>query len=435
MSKKRIMRAFKINEISAVDKPAQAGARAMLMKRDDTKVEDESLIAKGAMLTSSIEGHSHLIYCLEDSGGSTSYSQMIGEPHGHTHPYVITNEGKVIIGEAEGHTHEIVAFGKVTNKKNEDDKEFGPGDYAYVGDIEKTESWKLRLTDIPGGTPDPRTVSAAVAALSKLDDLSEEELTAVTHRVSKAWLDANPEKTQDELPDILKAKKLKTSKKEIDMTKEEMEAILAKKDAELTKANQIASLSDVEKAHYNTLADADKETFLAKSADDRKSIIKNLSDSNPVVYKSVDGHEFRKNDDPRLVSMAKSADENAKVAKAATEALDNANLQKRALEEFKNLPGTAEEKAALLKSIDGIADEAVRKSALAAVKAGDNALSGAFVRKGATNGSTVESGSPTDELDKMAKKYAEENKVNYHKAYDVVTQTEEGRKLYQQTLN
>ncbi|QOZ25294.1 hypothetical protein [Bradyrhizobium sp. CCBAU 51753] len=34
---KRIMRAFKMNEISAVDRPAQAGARMTIMKRDDTE--------------------------------------------------------------------------------------------------------------------------------------------------------------------------------------------------------------------------------------------------------------------------------------------------------------------------------------------------------------------------------------------------------------
>jgi len=31
---KRIMRAFKISEVSAVDKPAQEGARMVIMKRD-----------------------------------------------------------------------------------------------------------------------------------------------------------------------------------------------------------------------------------------------------------------------------------------------------------------------------------------------------------------------------------------------------------------
>ena len=35
-TKKRIMREFRIDEISAVDKPAQKGARMTIMKRDDT---------------------------------------------------------------------------------------------------------------------------------------------------------------------------------------------------------------------------------------------------------------------------------------------------------------------------------------------------------------------------------------------------------------
>ena len=39
MAKRRVMRTFKLSEISAVDNPAQAGARMVLMKRDEPKME------------------------------------------------------------------------------------------------------------------------------------------------------------------------------------------------------------------------------------------------------------------------------------------------------------------------------------------------------------------------------------------------------------
>jgi hypothetical protein len=39
---RRIMRKFKINEISACDRPAQAGARAVIMKRHDEGFEKMS---------------------------------------------------------------------------------------------------------------------------------------------------------------------------------------------------------------------------------------------------------------------------------------------------------------------------------------------------------------------------------------------------------
>lgn len=81
MTKKKIMRAFKINEISVVDRPAQSGALMSIMKRDSGDI-----VTKGSVLTTDDEGHAHLIYCLAEGGGTTSYSQMPGEDQGHSHP-------------------------------------------------------------------------------------------------------------------------------------------------------------------------------------------------------------------------------------------------------------------------------------------------------------------------------------------------------------
>src|SRR5690606_13780440 len=157
-----------INEISAVDVPAQEGARMVLMKRA-TGIEDEDLLEKGAILLTSEKGHAHIIYSLEEGGGQTSYNEMTDEEgdYGHSHPYVITDEGKIIVGEARCHTHEVQAFGKNLPTKTEKKKKFNPGDYAYVGDVTKTDTWKLRLTDTPGGEADPQSVDAAVTALGK----------------------------------------------------------------------------------------------------------------------------------------------------------------------------------------------------------------------------------------------------------------------------
>lgn len=350
---KRIMRAFKIDEISGVDKPAQTGAKSVIMKRANEAIN------KGAVLTSNDDGHSHLIYCLDESGGTTSYSQMVNEESGHSHPYVITAEGEIVIGEAEGHSHKALVFGKVEE-----------------------------LTDIIKNL-----------TLTKENPMTKEEIEALN------------KKHADEL-----AKK---------------DAAIAKNVAELTKANQIAALNDVQKAHYNSLPEADKATFLAKSDDDKNAILKNLEGANPVVYKAADGSEFRKNDDPRLVAMAKSADDNAKIAKAATEKFEKAELEKRAVEIFKNSPGTAEQKGAMLKALESIPDEGIRKAALESAKAGDNALAAAYTRKGAGGGKDVDNTAAT-QLETLAKKYEADNKVPYAKAYDAVIQTQEGAKLYEQ---
>lgn len=113
--KRRIMRALKINEISAVDTPAQQGALATIMKRhepqDDIPDNGQNQVAKRAALTTSVDGHSHIVSLDYGNGeinaGETSYVD------GHSHPWVRREDGTIMIGEARGHTHGVAEFGKV----------------------------------------------------------------------------------------------------------------------------------------------------------------------------------------------------------------------------------------------------------------------------------------------------------------------------------
>lgn len=94
--------------------------------------------------------------------------------------------------------------------KTEDGKKFPASDYAYVEDPSSPSTWKLRLTSTPGGDPDPRIVGAAVAALGKGFRGNKVELPAdakpkVVAKVRAAWLKANPDKTEQDLPSVLKA--------------------------------------------------------------------------------------------------------------------------------------------------------------------------------------------------------------------------------------
>lgn len=206
---------------------------------------------------------------------------------------------------------------------------------------------------------------------------------------------------------------------------------------QLAAANAIAALNDAEKAYHAKQDDAGKAAFLAKSAEDRKAVLdevaKAANDADPVVYKALDGTEFRKSDDARLVAMAKSADadrkENAELRKKAADA----DLRKRATDLLPNLPGTVETHMALLKSVDGITDEKEREAALTALKGQNAAMAHAFVAKG--HGGSPAQGSSDDQLDQLAKKHAEDNKMSYAKAYDAVLQTPEGQDLYNKSLN
>lgn len=106
--RRRIMRAFKIDELSAVDRPAQEGARVAIMKRDggdDRRSEVAELLKRGrAVLTTAVDGHTHLVP-LENHDGSEVASGTTSWQDEHHHPWVMLEDGTIVIGEVDGHTH------------------------------------------------------------------------------------------------------------------------------------------------------------------------------------------------------------------------------------------------------------------------------------------------------------------------------------------
>lgn len=243
------------------------------------------------------------------------------------------------------------------------------------------------------------------------------------------------------------------------MTEQEAQALkdrLAKAEADAALQKALAALSDVEKAHYAGLDDAGKAAFIAKSADDRKAevdaaaVAKKAGET--VVYKSRDGMEFTSKHDPILVALAKKNDKlEAEIEKARTDA-EQATFEKRANDELAHLPGDVKVRAALLKAVEGIKDEEVRKGALAAIKSKAPDVKAATKTVGTTAAKKAgeveveaEPGSPDalvaikrhaeDQLDELAKKHAEEHKVPFVKAYQAVLATDEGKELYEATID
>ena len=127
-AKKRIMRDFRLDEISAVTVPAQEGALKVIMKRGDQSPEAiahaervRKIIAKGKYkLTTAVNGHSHLIevdeYAIMRGGGKTEWVGDYEQPGRHAHPFVINADGSITIGETNGHSHEIMADASAMEK-------------------------------------------------------------------------------------------------------------------------------------------------------------------------------------------------------------------------------------------------------------------------------------------------------------------------------
>lgn len=155
-------------------------------------------------------------------------------------------------------------------------------DYAYVPDKDHSTTWKLRLTKTPGGKPDAGIVGAAVAALGKgfrgnKVVIPSADLPAVKAKVKAAWMQANPDKSNEDLPDILKGDR------SMAMTLVELEGLVKKQEgvlATLVGENKILKnerelvlkMSKKERKAYASMSPDMQKEFMAGDEAKRKSM-------------------------------------------------------------------------------------------------------------------------------------------------------------------
>lgn len=227
--------------------------------------------------------------------------------------------------------------------------------------------------------------------------------------------------------DVFKACGTEDKKPKASAKGEAQEAEMAdeKTQAELAKYKALAELSDVQKAHYNTLPEAEQSVYLAMSADDRDAVAK-AAGSNDEQFTTVEGATVVKSKvGAELYAVMKS--QNEQIAKLRNEA-DMTRLQKQAETDLAHLPGTPLLKAQVLKSVEAM-PQAARDALTAMLKAGDAACAPGFKPAAAQGGEEM---SAADRLEKMADSYAAEHKVTKTAAYQAVLNTDEGRKLYKE---
>ncbi len=367
--KKRIMTKFRMTEISAVDRPAQSPALAVIMKRvEDNKIEKRTVLASMEVL------HTHAVviddYAKINKGGSTSWAGTTAEDQ-HSHDFVINEDGTITIGANEGHLH-------LVDKNVEEITKNGLTDEQLTNLGLVVEFQKGKSTATNGGQQSG----------------SEDEIMMTD--TEKAAM----QKAQDDLDSVKKS---------------------------LAIAVALGALNDGQTAIYKSLKDEAAEEFLAKSNEDREAIVtvakQAAADKNAVVYKSNAGIEFRKSDDPRLVAMAKDGDiMAAKLAKSDQRSAD-LEISKRATELFKNLSGEGTTHEALLKAVDGIEDETVRKAVMETLGKQDAGISVLLKEHGTSIVAKVTTGDADAELEVLTKAYvAEHPEVNYFDAYGIVAE-------------
>lgn len=187
MTKRNIMRAFKIAEISGVDVPAQEGAKALIMKR----APKSDAVAKNAALTNAVNGHTHMIvlsyppesygYNGELNAGTTSWDAD------HCHPWVRTEDGTVVIGEAKGHTHEVATVGKTASQSA-----------GSTGEQVETKETAMTLEEM-------QKQLARVTALAELNDVQKAHLQSLDAAGQEAFLAKSAAEREADVAAVAKA--------------------------------------------------------------------------------------------------------------------------------------------------------------------------------------------------------------------------------------
>jgi hypothetical protein len=424
VKKKTIMESFRIDEISGVDRPAQEGAKALLIKRAKPEDLEKGWGYSNPFLLSEVDGHTHILDDDGSKGGETSWSKSEGEEGGHTHPWVRDLEGRLVIGMSEGHTHNMT------------EKRFEPEDDEYSKrDFSADERRKLAKEGkaLPDGSFPIVSVADLRNAIKAFGRAKNKGLVAKHIKRRARALGAESELPKEgalalkSLDNGLQKEQVPMAK-ENEKTVEAVEKQLQESQDALAIAKAFGELNDAEKSLYAKMSSDEQAAFLKMDASGRKSAVEKAAGENPVIYTSLDGDEFRKNDDPRLVKAAKRADEAEKIAKAEREKREDADLAKRAEDGMQNLPGDLDVKKAVLKAVDGIEDQSLREGALALLKAGNENLADAFKKMGESG--EPESSSLEAEYEKLAEEYAKEKDVDLVTAKaDVLTESAKGRDL------
>ena len=158
---------------------------------------------------------------------------------------------------------------------------------------------------------------------------------------------------------------------------------------------------------------AAQDELMSMSPEERKKKLKGEKAADEVV--KFEGKEISKSavGDATFALYKRLEAMDIEVAKAK-DAEEFAKLEKRASEEFGNLPGTDVEKAKILKAV-GALDEEVKKSLEAILKSANEGNKEAFVQKGAKGA--------VDANDAVAKKAALDGKVSEIMTSRSVTKT------------
>jgi hypothetical protein len=386
--KKTVMTRFKLDEISSVDRPAQAPALAEVMKSEQGVAvpdlvefekalakqppevvaaarQDREAIAKAvqAAVTTMTDGHAHVLVGVRGNPETGELSQlqsgMTSYVDGHCHSWVRDDAGTIIIADAEGHTHGISV--RV-------EKEMPP---------EKLVA------------PDQGDESTGESA----EQIGKSDGAPMSDQKQKA---ADPAVTPEQIETL--TKRLETAEK-------------------------FGALTDAEKAFHKSLDGDDADAFLDLDADARVAKMDAAKAEDPVVYTALNGDVFRKSDDPRLVKAYQEMDEEKKRRKEMEEKAKMEETKRKAAK-FAHFP--EDTALSLAKALSALPTEDAERVEKALTEV-DAERSKAFAKAG----TSADAGEDVDPIEAIAKSLIAKNAdLTPEQAYVAAMNTPEGKAAY-----
>lgn len=447
---KNIITSLTLKEISAVDRPAQIGAKMTIMKRAspafavgdvvefDSDLQTEKGPSSGTI--KEVDG-TRILVAHSDAeewfdGTKLIVSEKTTAADGKRPLWIMKRDApatviaKGIYGMGE--EGKAIAFKDVLmqseerRRQYEAREELWPLFDALQTSLSSTSS-DTSLSDADRmGRIEASVADFLAAVREKLPDV-EEELAKALVEIVTAGSSGSPTVKKGDLS-MADEKKVEELQKSLDT----LTTTLAEVTKRAETAETIAKMSDTEKKHLATLSEADKAKFMAMSAEDRAKIVTKAASEDETVV--VEGQSIAKSavgDSTFAIFKAQAARIEA-VEKAAAVDRDNAlmvTLTKRAEDELGNLPGESVKKAAVLKAVATMGEEE-RTTLDTMLKAANSSLAKAFTTLGVKKGST---GGPSEQFDAAVKKHAADHNVSVDMATAAVMKSAEGNALYQQS--
>lgn len=209
---------------------------------------------------------------------------------------------------------------------------------------------------------------------------------------------------------------------------------------ELDFAQTVIKMSPETRVHFDTLDSDGQKAFIKMSTEDQETAIKKAkgtTDADETIV--MHGQTIKKSDVGSgvfhvLQAQQAEIEEGKKAIAKEKGTRELMEFTKQAEGMYPNLPGDPSAKGMVMKTIAGL-DTEIRDTLTGMLKAGNEGIevSKTFTEIGS---STVPAGevSAVAKLNKMAEDKAAKDNVTFAKAYNDILETEEGAKLYEQSL-